>query len=318
MAAWTRKNGKNDKANLYSAQRTTTTEQVPGECKVQCVRSRSRCFSRLAAVSILGTPINASYTKATGTSVVYRGVLSVLILALSTPVFGDIVKGVLVPSVSTSAPAAEPGAIIAPPAGATVINFDDLTAPCLFVDSPGPLTSHYSSLGVNFSGPAQGSGGFILNECSNFGVTGHSAPNFLAFNTEIRLPNGGIPAGPETIVFADSVASVQINVGQTDAGTITLACFTGSSPAGTSTVIGKASLTTLSVSGPGITSCTLSFSGTALVADDLAFVVTSAEIPTMTEWGLLAFSVMLAVFGVLRLRLAWKGIAGRKEAYKSR
>lgn len=233
----------------------------------------------------------------------YRSVLSVLILALSTPAFGDIVNGVLVPGASTSASAAEPDAIIAPPAGATVINFDDLTAPCAFVDSPGPLTSHYSSLGVNFSGPAQGSGGFILNECGNFSVTGHSVPNFLAFNTGAGLANGGIPAGPETIVFASSVALVQINVGHTDAGTITLACFRGSSPTGTSTVIGQASLTTLSVSGPGITSCTLSFSGTVLVADDLAFVVASTEIPTMTEWGLLGLSVMLAVFGVLRLRL---------------
>lgn len=232
----------------------------------------------------------------------YRSALAIFFLALSTPAFGGIVNGVLVPGPSPSAPAAGLGIVVAPPTGATVINFNEVTAPCLFIESPGPLTSQYSSLGVNFSGPAPGSGGAILNECSNFGVTGHSAPNFLAFNTTAFLPSGGVPEGPETIAFTSPVSSVQINAGHADAGTITLACFSGASPAGTFSVLGTPALTTLSVVAPGITSCTLSFTGRALVADDLAFVVSSSEIPTMTEWGLLVLSVLLALFGVLRLR----------------
>jgi hypothetical protein len=94
---------------------------------------------------------------------------------------------------------------------------------------------------------------------------------------------------------------VQINVGHTEAGTITLTCFTNDALAGTSTVTGEASLATISVRRSGITRCTLSFSGTVLVADDLAFVVSSTEVPTITEGGLLTLAVLLAAFGVLRL-----------------
>lgn len=230
-----------------------------------------------------------------------RIVLVVLILSLCAYASADIRNGVLVSGVSPSAPAPGLEVIIPPPAGATVINFDDLTAPCAFVDSTGPLTSRYSSLGVNFSGPAPESGGAILNQCSSFGVTGQSEPNFLAFNTQATLPGGGSPIGPETISFDVPVSSVQINVGSTDAGTITLACFAGSTPAGVSTVTGEAALATVVVNGPGITRCTLTFSGSALVADDLAFLIDPAGIPTLTEWGLLALAVLIAAFGVFRL-----------------
>lgn len=233
----------------------------------------------------------------------YRSLLAVLIIVLPTPAFGGIANGVVVPGASPSAPAAGPVTVTPPPAGATIINFDDFSAQCLFEDSE-PLTSRYASLGVNFRGPVPESGGAILDECSNFSVTGYSAPNFLAFNTGSLLSGGGVPEGPETMTFTNPASWVQINVGNENAGTITLACFVDGSPAGSASVIGASALTTLSVSAPGITSCTLSFTGSLLVADDLAFVVPALEIPTVTEWGLLAFSVLLAVLGVLRLRPA--------------
>jgi hypothetical protein len=225
------------------------------------------------------------------------------LLALSSPASAGVRNGVDVPGEPTRSPVGEPRALVAPPVGATVINFDDLTAPCLFIDSSGPLTSHYSNLGVNFSGPAAGSGGVVLNECGSFGVTGQSSPNFLAFNTLSlgSLPGAGSPIGPETISFVNPVDSVQINVGSADAETVTLTCFAGAALAGTTTVSATGSLSTLSLEGHRITNCTLAFTGTALVADDLAFVASPAEVPTLTGWGLLAFALMVAAFGAHRL-----------------
>ena len=230
-----------------------------------------------------------------------RIVLVVLSLSLCAYAPADIRNGVLVSGASPNAPAPGAGVIIPPPAGATVINFDDLTAPCIFVDSTGPLTTRYSGLGVNFSGPAPGSGGAILNQCGNFSVTGQSAPNFLAFNPLAMLPGGGRPRGPETISFDVPVTLVQVNVGSADAGPITLECFAGSTSVGVSTATGEMALTTLLVNGAGITHCTLTFSGFALVADDLAFFAAPEEIPALTEWGLLALAVLIAAFGVFRL-----------------
>jgi hypothetical protein len=225
------------------------------------------------------------------------------LLALSSPASAGVRNGVDVPGESPGSPVGEPRVIVAPPVGATVINFDDLTAPCLFLDSSGPLTSHYSNLGVNFSGPAAGSGGVVLNECGGFGVTGQSSPNFLAFNTLAlgSLPGAGSPIGPETISFVAPVDSVQINVGSADAGTVTLTCFVGAVLAGTTTVSATGSLSTLSLHGHRITNCTLAFTGTALVADDLAFVASPSDIPALNGWGLFVLALMVAAFGAHRL-----------------
>ena len=43
------------------------------------------------------------------------------------------------------------------------ISFDDVDAPCDFAET-NALTSEYSGLGVNFSGPGGKDGGAILNE----------------------------------------------------------------------------------------------------------------------------------------------------------
>ncbi len=47
-----------------------------------------------------------------------------------------------------------------------------------------------------FQGPGGNDGGAILDQCGSFGVSGHSPPNFLAFNTGSALSNGGVPRGP--------------------------------------------------------------------------------------------------------------------------
>lgn len=93
-----------------------------------------------------------------------------------------------------------------------LIDFDDVEAPCSFSDQY-PLGDEYVDLGVEFAGPAEGDGGAILNECGNFGVSGHSAPNFVAFNWDATMANGGTPTGSEYIYFTEPVNYVSVLVG---------------------------------------------------------------------------------------------------------
>ncbi len=152
------------------------------------------------------------------------------------------------------------------------IDFDDGTQPCNFASTVA-LTTEYSALGVVFSGPGGNDGGAILDECGNFGVSGYSAPNFLAFNINSSLSNGGIPRGPETLTFSVAVDTVAINGGGDSAGTITLECFdAGAASVGSQSITGTSALQPLSVTAAGqIASCRLSFTGGVAVFDDLTY-----------------------------------------------
>src|SRR3954453_23286232 len=76
------------------------------------------------------------------------------------------------------------GAAVVPGTPGSVVNFDDVNAPCNFADTVALRRYH----GVSFKGsPKTLDGGAILNECSNFAVTGYSPPNFLAFNCNASL-----------------------------------------------------------------------------------------------------------------------------------
>lgn len=224
--------------------------------------------------------------------------IAVVFLLVCGYASADIVNGVLTPG--SPPPAPPPVPTLTPPPTAAIVNFDDVTAPCIFASSTGPLTSHYAANGVTFSGPTPTSGGVILNQCGNFSVSGHSPPNFLAFNIGAGpvLPGGGIATGPETITFARPVQFVQIDVGSTAAGTITLSCFAGPTLIGTATTTGASTLANLSVQGSAITRCTLVFTGSVLVADNLAFAVV---VPTMSEYLLFALALTLAAIGTARL-----------------
>ena len=108
------------------------------------------------------------------------------------------------------------------------MNFDDVTAPCYF-DETVPLTKAYASQGVLFKGPSKKDGGAILNECSNFGVSGYSSPNFLAFNVTASYDNGGVARGPERITFTGGPMShVQLRVGSGSGGKFTLKAYNAS------------------------------------------------------------------------------------------
>ncbi|MDZ8226385.1 MULTISPECIES: PEP-CTERM sorting domain-containing protein [unclassified Nostoc] len=91
----------------------------------------------------------------------------------------------------------------------TDANGNPIDAPFLFSDTTA-LTNLYAPLGVTFSGPFQLSGGSILNQGSNFGVNALSGSNFLAFNRDTTLSDGGLPTDPETISFADLISDFSI------------------------------------------------------------------------------------------------------------
>lgn len=155
--------------------------------------------------------------------------------------------------------------------GTRVINFDDLTASNLFANSEGPLRNRYADQGVRFTGPGPNDGGAILN-INTFGVNGQSGLNALAFNTGATYTpaqGGGVAAGPETITFDTPISTATVNTGQGAGGTATLTAFRGSTVVGSAFRTSTATLAPLTVSGEHITSLVLSFTGSAIVFDDL-------------------------------------------------
>lgn len=99
---------------------------------------------------------------------------------------------------------------------AIVINFDDQTAPSVFVEQPRVLAEEYASQGVHFVGTGE-----VLNYYSNFGVTSNvpfSSPNFLAFNSYAGAYT------PEVINFDFNVNSFSLDFAGS-AGNIVLTSF---------------------------------------------------------------------------------------------
>jgi len=90
--------------------------------------------------------------------------------------------------------------------GGGVTNFDDVTAPCLFVDTHQLFGREQFAA---FFSPLP-NGGAILNECSNFGVSAHSPPNFLAFYSLGAYTLGGTPILPEAILVGANKTSVSL------------------------------------------------------------------------------------------------------------
>ncbi len=101
------------------------------------------------------------------------------------------------------------GTVVTSGASATLIDFEGTGAPPGFKLTIA-LRDLYADLGVNFDGPGPLDGGAILNECGNFGVDAFSGTDFLAFNRNSMLMDGGIPRDPEEILFDDLQASVSI------------------------------------------------------------------------------------------------------------
>jgi hypothetical protein len=153
------------------------------------------------------------------------------------------------------------------------IDFDDQEEPCGFASTT-RLTDRYAALGVIFEGPGGNDGGAILDECGNFSVSGQSSPNFLAFNSNSQLEDGGVPRGPETIWFQTAVSEVQINAGSNSGAgqSITMEAFdAGSNLVASATITLASNLQPIKVSAERIVRVVISTDATVFVLDDLTW-----------------------------------------------
>ncbi|GAB4422141.1 MAG: hypothetical protein Fur0044_20000 [Anaerolineae bacterium] len=227
---------------------------------------------------------NDSYTGLTDLSTIERDAAGLLASPPNLAEGQFIIDGLLSntpppPKTELNEPQAQPDVIV--PQAVTVINFDNASQPCLFNQTTA-LRNQYQALGVTFSGPSSNDGGAILDQCGGFGVSGHSAPNFLAFNASATLSNGGVPRNPETITFAQPVSFAQIRVGSSAGSgqSLTMQAFNASNNLlGSQTVTLNATLQTLSISANGITRVVISSPASIFVLDDLTFNTQTAGQP---------------------------------------
>ena len=115
--------------------------------------------------------------------------------------------------------------------------------------------------------------GAVLNQCSNFGVSGFSAPNFLAWNCNARNVDGTRPVLPAEIKFLRPMSRVSVKVGSSaNAGsTATLRVYNAAhSQIGSTSVSLTPAMQTLSVGVVGIRYAILS-GPCVMVADDLVY-----------------------------------------------
>jgi hypothetical protein len=162
---------------------------------------------------------------------------------------------------------------VAPEGFCQTINFDNVTAPCEFLETTA-LSNEYSSMGVFFQGPGDNDGGAVLDQCSSFFPNNYSSPNFLAFDTRKLLNNGGIPRGPETITFLEPVSDVRINAAWSHIS-ITMNAYDASDNLLDSDEISATTgFKPMRVSATGITKLVIGYSGAAtLLLDDMIFVI---------------------------------------------
>ncbi|MHC4743633.1 MAG: hypothetical protein ACYS8Z_17090 [Planctomycetota bacterium] len=133
-------------------------------------------------------------------------VIAIVVLAAASVTQAAIVGGVLItPESDGQTTESSP----LPTAQTSIINFDDVSAPCVFAETTA-LREQYAHLGVHFSGPGQLDGGAILNMCGGFGVNARSGENFLAFNRGAGMSDEGTPSDPETIEFDVLMENVSI------------------------------------------------------------------------------------------------------------
>jgi hypothetical protein len=151
------------------------------------------------------------------------------------------------------------------------INFDDVPSPCAFSETTA-LRNEYGALGIVFRGPARLDGGGRLDQCSGFGVTGYSPPNFLAFNLSATFHHGGIPRGPERISFKTAISHIEVKVahGNDDQGSAIMTAFDSQGLLlGTVTLTLSNTLTPLSIDAQGIKSVVVNSNAASWVLDDI-------------------------------------------------
>ncbi len=157
-------------------------------------------------------------------------------------------------------------------ASAVSINFDETSAPCGFAVQV-PLTSQYSGQGVTFSG-----GWEVLNQCGSFGVSGHSVPNFLAWNS------GAGTGTTQTLTFSSDASGLSFRMASSGGGT---ASITARNAAGATIQTVSRSLSssiqTATITVPGVRSVVISVPSGDGVLDDLVFTLNNP--PTANAGG---------------------------------
>lgn len=189
----------------------------------------------------------------------------------------------------------------------TLIDFE-LNAPTVFA-STGPLRDAYAAQGLLFSGPSDADGAAVLNQGGNFGIDARSGDEFLAFNHGSSMQNGGVPRGPETILFDPPARRVSIWVagGSGSGAAFRMDAFIGATAVDTSSTSAQTSWVQLVVESPnGIDRVVLEQIGgdVVYVMDDLEVVsLDAALVSSATE-------ISIATGGVQDLTL----FAGEEHA----
>jgi hypothetical protein len=166
----------------------------------------------------------------------------------------------------------------------TLINFDDVVAPCAFSQTS-HLTNQYAAQGVVFEGPGGSDGMALLNQCVGFNVTGFSPPNYLVLSPSGSFQDGGIAQGPETIRFNNAVSQVQMLVGSFYAAdtVVTLQAYDGNNVmVGTTNITLTSIMTPVSLTAAAISKVIVTAPGGNLVIDDLSFSIFTTP-PSITS-----------------------------------
>jgi len=95
-----------------------------------------------------------------------------------------------------------------------MLDFDDFAAPDLFAEAP-RFRDAYRAAGVIFEGGME-----VVHEEGNFGVVGHSAPAFLAWNNT----SSGNEA-EEALTFTTPVSNFRFVTGSREPGTVTATAY---------------------------------------------------------------------------------------------
>lgn len=188
--------------------------------------------------------------------------------------------------------------VLASPAAAATINFDEAQAPNDFF-SQVTLGSEYSSLGVVFSGVG-GPGGEILDQSANFRLDARSGSNFLAFNTALTV-------GAERLDFTSAINAFEVFVGSGDGANFWANAYDslGGLVSSTNISLGQGVWGALSLSGAGITRVQFGSNAYAWVADDLSFSTgLSSAVPEPGVWAMMITGFGLAGATLRRRRTA--------------
>ncbi|MEE4119707.1 MAG: hypothetical protein V2I65_11880 [Paracoccaceae bacterium] len=192
--------------------------------------------------------------------------------------------------------------LIAGSATAATLDFETdaggnpLSPPTAFA-STGPLTNEYQGLGVVFGG-----GGAILDQGSNFGVSGFSPTNFLAYNSGANFSSGGAVSNGDTMTFGSDQTSVSFYAATRFSATLTVEAFDAAANSlGTRQVVIDSDGELVQLQLGGIRSLSYVTDNSDWVLDDLTFDATPIDpVPGPAPFALLATAI--AGLSVLRSR----------------